>query len=431
MSNTTWGIVGGGVLGLTVALRLAERGERVTVIERANEIGGLAASWQVGDVTWDRHYHVTLASDSHLLALLDQLGLADELSWHETRTAVFADGELHSVSTPLELLRYPPLRLVDTVRLAANLAYATRIKDWRRLEALPVATWLRRWSGRRTFDAFWRPLLESKLGSAYRETSAAFIWATIQRLTAARGAAMADETFGYVRGGYARVFERFEAELRARGVGFRLGSAVERVGPSGESLAVELAGGETLSFDRVLVTAAAPIAARLCHGLTTDEVARLTAIRYLGIVCPSVVLRTAVPDFYVTNITDPGLPFTGIINMSALVGSFEGHTLLYLPRYVDPADPLFDQSDAAIEDDFIRGLQRVFPHVDRSDVVAFRTSRVRAVMALPMLNYSDRVPRIETSVPGLYLASSANIINGTLNVNETVQLAERTYELIS
>ena len=117
--------------------------------------------------------------------------------------------------------------------------------------------------------------------------------------------------------------------------------------------------------------------------------------------------------------------------MSALVGPFQGHTLLYLPRYVAPTDPLFEQSDAAIEDSFVNGLRRVFPHLDPSDVVAVRTSRVRAVMALPMLNYSDRVPRIETSVPGLYLVSSTNIVNGTLNVNETVQLADRALELIS
>jgi protoporphyrinogen oxidase len=429
--SRSWGIVGGGVLGLTLALRLAERGEHVTIIERAAQIGGLASSWQVGDITWDRHYHVTLASDDHLISLLEFLGLGDEIMWHHTRTAVYAGGELHSVSTPLELLRFPPLRLIDTVRLAGNLLYATRVRDWRRLEAIPVATWLRRWSGRRTFDAFWKPLLESKLGEAYRETSAAFIWATIQRLTAARRSDMSDETFGYVRGGYARVFQRFEEVLADRGVEFRLGAEVARVGPVSDGIAVELADGDKLPFDRVVVTAAAPIAARLCDGLTADETARLTAIQYLGIVCPSVVLRKALPDFYVTNITDAGLPFTGIINMSSLVGPFDGHTLIYLPRYVAPDDPLFGASDATIADMFLAGLRRVHPHLAEEDVVAVRTSRVRAVMALPMLNYSERVPRIETSVPGLYLASSANIVNGTLNVNETLQLADRAFELIT
>jgi protoporphyrinogen oxidase len=426
-----WAVVGGGVLGLTLALRLAERGHHVTIIERADHLGGLAASWRIGDITWDRHYHVTLATDDHLLALLGQLGLADQITWHHTRTGVYAEGHLHSVSTPLELLRFPPLRLFDKLRLAGTLLYATRIRDWRRLEAIPVATWLRRWSGRRTFDRFWRPLLESKLGQAYRETSAAFIWATTQRLTAARRRGMTDEVFGHVEGGYGRVFDRFEDVLRQRKVTLRLSAAVERVARVGEVMTVDLTGGDKLEFDNVVVTAAAPIAARLCAGLEPDELARLEAVRYLGIVCPSVLVRGDLPDFYVTNITDQGLPFTGIINMSALVGTFGGASLVYLPRYLEPSDPLFDESDAAIEDTFIAGLRQVFPQIAEADVITSRTSRVRAVMAIPALNYSDRVPTIETSVPGLFLASSANIVNGTLNVNETLQLADRALELMT
>lgn len=426
-----WGVVGGGVLGLTLALRLSQRGHEVTVIERADVIGGLASAWHIGDVTWDRHYHVTLATDDHLLALLAELGLGGQVSWHHTRTGVYAGGALHSVSTPLELLRFPPLRLIDKLRLAGTLLYATRIKDWRRLEAVPVATWLRRWSGRRTFESFWRPLLESKLGQAYRETSAAFIWATTQRLTSARKRGLTDETFGHVDGGYARVFDRFAQVLTERGVRLALGARVERVGRSGDGLSVALAGGDQLEFDKVVVTAAAPIATRLCEGLEADETARLEAVRYLGIVCPSVLVRGELPDFYVTNITDPGLPFTGIINMSALVGTFDGASLVYLPRYVEPSDRLFEKSDAAIEDAFIAGLRRVFPRIAEADIIAARTSKVRAVMAVPALNYSDRVPTIETSVPGLFLASSANIVNGTLNVNETLQLADRALELMT
>ena len=57
-------IVGSGFLGLTLALRLAEQGNRVTIFESASEIGGLASAWQIGDVVWDKHYHVTLLSDS-------------------------------------------------------------------------------------------------------------------------------------------------------------------------------------------------------------------------------------------------------------------------------------------------------------------------------------------------------------------------------
>ena len=92
---------------------------------------------------------------------------------------------------------------------------------------------------------------------------------------------------------------------------------------------------------------------------------------------------------------------------------------------------LFEEPDAAIEDSFVGGLQRIFPQVKPDDILAVRTSRVRAVMAIPTLNYSDRVPNIETSVAGLYLAGSANIVNGTLNVNETLQLAEQALEIMT
>ena len=60
------------MLGLTLALRLREQGKDVTVFERGEQVGGLASAWSIptpdGEVTWDRHYHVTLLSDSTLRA---------------------------------------------------------------------------------------------------------------------------------------------------------------------------------------------------------------------------------------------------------------------------------------------------------------------------------------------------------------------------
>jgi hypothetical protein len=50
---------------------------------------------------------------------------------------------------------------------------------------------------------------------------------------------------------------------------------------------------------------------------------------------------------------------------------------------------------------------------------------VRRVFPIPSLGYSRHVPEMTTSVPGLHVVSSAQIVNGTLNVNETIELAER------
>src|SRR5205814_161245 len=103
------GIVGGGMLGMTLALRLRDLGCDVTLIEAAPTAGGLVQSQTIGGYTWDRFYHVTLLSDQHLHALLDELGLAPLLRWGTTRTGFYTDGRLRSLSNSLEFLTFPAL----------------------------------------------------------------------------------------------------------------------------------------------------------------------------------------------------------------------------------------------------------------------------------------------------------------------------------
>jgi protoporphyrinogen oxidase len=426
-----FGVVGGGLLGLTLALRLAQRGYRVSVFEAADHVGGLADAWQIGDVTWDRHYHVTLESDAHLRGILRELGLDEPMRWVRTRTGFLVDGQLHSLSSVWDFLRFPPLGLVDKARLAWTIWQASRRRDWRALEERPVGPWLVKHSGRRTFERIWLPLLKAKLGEAWERTSAAFIWATIQRMYAARHSGQKHERFGYLPGGYARMLAAFAARLELLGVEVQTSSRVKQIARDGESLVVELVGGKRHELDRVVSTLAAPLAAQVAAELTNAERQRLAAVEYVGIVCASLLLKRPLAGYYVTNVTDPA-PFTGVIEMTALVDPQElgGHSLVYLPKYVAAGDRAFGRSDAEIQAAFIEGLSRLFPAFRAEEMLAFRVSRVKHVFALSTLGYSTRVPPMETSIPGLYIVNSAQIVNGTLNVNETVRLAESSLETI-
>ncbi len=499
-------IIGSGFLGLTLALRLAETGVKVTVFESASEIGGLASAWQIGDVVWDKHYHVTLLSDSFTRKIVEEIGLQDEFNWVETKTGFYTDGKLVSMSNSLEFLKFPLLDLISKFRLGGTIFYASRVKDWKALEKISVEDWLTKLSGRQTFEKMWKPLLKAKLGKAYKETSAAFIWATIARMYAARNSGLKREMFGYVRGGYARVLEKFGEVLREKNVEIELNSRIEKIEKNAEgkicvsvaesdkfnsvgrtrttqsetvstlkvsNKTVEcssLSGTETVfdthvglhptllnsslsatdletipssanrlttnneqrtmnEFDQIILTCPSNVAAKICPQLTENEKQKLTNIKYQGIVCASVLMKKSLSNFYVTNITDE-TPFTGIIEMSALVdkAEFGGNALVYLPKYVAPDDELFEKSDALIEDVFITALEKMYPHFRREDVLAFKISRVRQVFPIPTLNYSANLPLIKTSLENIYIINSAHIVNGTLNVNETVQLAERFFK---
>jgi protoporphyrinogen oxidase len=413
---------------MTLALRMREQGHDVVVLEGARAAGGLAASQQIGGYTWDRFYHVILQSDRELLSLLRDLGVEEKLHWGVTRTGFYTDGVLYSLSTSLEFLAFPPLSLIDKMRLAGTIVYASRVKNWRPLENISVADWLRKLSGTRTFERIWLPLLKSKLGENYRIASAAFIWAIIARMYAARRSGLKREQFGYVDGGYATVLARFENYLAEKGIELRTNSAVTAVHDSGSEAEVTFADGTSAQFDRVILTVPANRIGSLVPQLSQAEHERLGRVVYQGVLCASLLTKKPLASYYVTNITDGWVPFTGVIEMTTLVDpkQFGGNSLVYLPRYLAQDDPFWKASDDEVRETFLAALERMYPEFRRSDVLEFRVARARDVLAISTLGYSETtLPPLRTSLANVFVVNSAQIESGTLNLNETVGLANR------
>ncbi len=425
--KTTIAIVGGGLLGMTLALRLARAGRAVTLIEAAPELGGLAAPWEIGEVTWDRYYHVMLESDTALRGLLEDLDLDCDVRWTTTRTAFFTDGKLHEFSGVRDFLRFKPLRLHEKLRLGLAILYASRLTDGKRLERITARAWLTKLCGERVYTTIWQPLLRAKVGAREADVSAAFIWAIIRRLYGARDVKSKAERFGYVRGGYARIIGRFEERLRSEGVNIRTATRVGAIVRGESGVNVHLLDGTTEPFDEAVITAPAPLAKTLVPELNASERERLEGIAYGGIVCASMLLDIPLSPHYVTNITDSWVPFTAVISMNAIVDdeTFGGRNLVYLPKYVTPDDPFFEHSDEAIRARFLPALVRMHPQLRPEHVHAFRVSRTRNVFPVTTLNYSENVLPFATSVPNIWLVNASQIVNGTLAANQTIGLANR------
>ncbi len=101
------------------------------------------------------------------------------------------------------------------------------------------------------------------------------------------------------------------------------------------------------------------------------EQARLSRVVYQGIVCPSLLLKRPLGGYYVTNITDQRVPFTAVIEMTALVDRerFGGHSLVYLPRYLTQQSDVWKRSDEELVWEYVDALARMYPGLSRSDVV--------------------------------------------------------------
>jgi protoporphyrinogen oxidase len=331
------------------------------------------------------------------------------------------------MSDIFEFFRFPTLSIIDKLRLGITILLASRIKDWKQLEQTPVSEWLQKWSGTNTYNKVWLPLLRAKLGDSYRRTSAVFIWATIQRLYGARQSGLKKEMFGYVPGGYKHILETFQQKLVSEGVIINTDSKVKSISSSSTGKPfISTISGDNKEFEKVIVTIPSGLATKICNGLNANEIKQHNQIEYLGVICVAVLLDQSISPYYVTNITDTWIPFTGVIEMSALVDKqyLGGNTLIYLPKYLSPDDALFEKTDEEVETYFSSMLLKMYPWLKEENFKFRGTARARNVMTVSTLGYSSNLPDIRTSIPGVFIINSSQIMDGTLNVNETIKVAE-------
>ena len=417
------GIIGGGLQGLALAQRLGALGHSVTVFERARQVGGLATWHDFGQFTWDRFYHVILPSDAPLIRFVHDIGLGSELRWAATKTGYYVDHQFYGLSNNVEFLKFPPLSLWSKFRLALTILYCARIEDWRRLEKVKVEDWLIRTSGRETFEKFWQPLLLAKLGENYRRVSAVFIWSYIKRLFSARDGSAKKEHMGHVRGGYKTVFDRLTALIAQQGGSIRLGVEVQQVsaGPGG-GMRVRV-DGNLESFDKVIFTGPVNVLRQVADPALVAMNESGRDVEYLGVICMVLATRKPLTPYYVLNIGDERIPFTGVIGMSTIVDTAEtaGLHVTYLPKYVLSDDPVLKAPDEEIRGRFLAGLTEMFPGFDHANLESVHINRAIKVQPLQVLDYSTLVPRPVTRHADFYVLNTAQFVNNTLNNNEVIR----------
>ena len=420
-------VVGAGFCGLTAAYELAKSGVRVTVLEKDSGIGGLAGSFAVNGARLEKFYHHWFRSDRYIVELIDELGVADQIVARSTRTGLFYANSMFRLSSPLDVLRFYPLSLIDRVRLGLLALRVRQIRDWRKLENVSAANWLRKMSGDRVYEVVWEPLLRGKFGGYAEHVSAVWFWNKLKLRGGSRSKG-GSEQLAYYRGGFAALADRLADSIRARGGNIRIGAHVTQLGVTrSQCISVEV-GSESIAADAVIITAAFPIVADLLeqHG-SPEYVKRLRRIKYLANLCLVLELDRSLSKTYWLNVNDPEFPFVGVIEHTNFEPpeTYGGRHIVYLSKYLPETDSYFRMSDEEVLNYTIPHLRRMFPEFERHWIQAHHVWRARYSQPVVECNYGDMIPDDTTPLDRLYIASMAQIYPEDRGTNYAVREGRR------
>jgi len=432
------GIIGAGAAGLAAAYELALNGIEVVVYEKASFVGGQASTFNVGSTPLERGYHHLFTSDTDILGLMSEIDIAHQMEWHESKVGIFYGGQIYNLVTPMDLLKFKPLNIIDRIRLGVVTMILRWKKDWRSLENITTDAWIKRWAGKRVYEVVWGPLLRGKFGDRhYNEIGMPWFWGKIHTRFASRGKNMSKELLGYPKGSFGEIFETLQSKIENMGGKVILSTGVDRIiVENGRAVGLKLeslSGGKLIEkFDAILSTTPSFIFPKLLPKMPDEYEKRLTDVQYMSAVLIILILDRPFTNVYWLNVADRSIPFVGVIEHTNMIDSslYGGKHIVYLSNYLTADHPLYQLDHDQLLSEYLPHLKKINQDFDKSWIEKSYHHKVGAAQPIIGINYSQRIPSHVTPFDRLYLANTTQIYPEDRGTNYSVRMGRKVAKIL-
>lgn len=427
-------VIGAGYTGLVAAIRLAEGGHQVTILERGETIGGLASDFLVEGQSLERAYHHLFKTDRSIIEMAEELGVGDKLKWHDSSVSLYYGGKVYPFKGALDLIKFSPLSFINRVRAGITVLYLQKTKNWHRLEKISAYEWMRKFAGRQVTEVIWEPLLKGKFDKFYDKVSMAWLWARVH--IRAQSREVGGEKLGYFEGGFQAFTDALVKRLAELGV--IIETSVEITGihsSTDQGVKIVLGDGSNKIFNSCVATVPSHVFAKLIENdaaVNTKYIDQLKSINYLGARLMIFSSDQDISPYYWHNVNDLELPFLVFIHHTRLIDkvNYGNHYIYYLATYVPHEHELFNCTDDELETLWLKGLKSIFPSFDKDQIREKHFFRFANAQHIVDIDYADKIPQIETPLPNVFLSNFSQIYPEDRGTNYAVREGEKVAGIV-
>lgn len=407
-------IIGAGFTGLSAAYYLSKSGFDVSIFEAGSNEGGLASGFELLGQPVEKAYHFIYQTDKHMLALLDELGMQDTLTFHKSSISTFYNDALYPMMTPIDLLKFYPLSLIDRIRAGITVLYLQRVKNWKKLTSITAMDWLTKYAGKNVTKVIWEPLLKGKFDIYYDQVTMCWLWGRVKQRMDSQNAGAGGEKLGYLAGGFDSVVQSLKHSIISFGGNIRLNHFIEEIEYDKKSEQVFISSnGQSEVFDSVLLTVPNNIAASILKKYSEEDkqyFENLKQTKYLDAAVMIFVTEQKISDHYWHNINDNS-DFVVFLSLTNLVGTdrFNGKHVYYIGDYMTHDNPAMQLDQEQLMDNWIKKLGEIFNHLDTSLISEKYLFRFRNAQHIVDIGYEDKIPSMQTPCNKVYLSNFSQI----------------------
>ena len=419
-------IVGAGFTGLTAAYELAKAGYTVEVYEAAPVVGGLVAGFTLKDgQPLEKAYHFLYTTDNYMIDMAKELAIDTKLHFYQSSITAFYEGKRYGLTTPIDLLTFTPLSLINRIRTGLTGLRLMFVKKWQPLTKITAYEWLCKVNGKKATDIIWKPLLIGKFDVYWDKITMAWLWTRIHVRQTSRKKGEQNERLGYFDGGFQLMVQRWIEELEKRNVTIHTNTAISAFGENNSKPTLTVSG-QTKAYDAILAATPSNVFAKLAAEhpeMTNDYSRQLTDIDYLGAVLVVFTTTKPITDTYWHQIHDVDAPFLVMLSLDSLIGTKKtnGKYIYYIGDYTQNDSELMQKSDNDIKQQWFEAVGELFPDFSNDIVDEVHVFKFKNAQHIVDTTYEDRIPSLRTPLPGFYLANFSQIFPEDRGTNYAVR----------